>query len=335
MAHRFPFTSAVLDSLIAPKVGFEVVRDSYSPDLQLYITANGAKTFFVRKRFRGKDARKILGNYPNIDIDDARELAMEVVKKMQSPVPVRNGGATLKKMADIFLKTKVRREAASKKKLERSIARLWSEILPMKLSDITHDILSGIHLKIAMQSGKSTANRLKETISAIFNMAIEEGYTTENPAGKLQKFPEKKGLRNISPGEFMALSRGIELEKNTTMKAALKMLIYGFANKSKILSMRWDDLDLNLNTWNDRPLSNHAVVLLESLPQKSKFVFPNTGGKSGHLVDPKRAWQRVLERSGLSEIKITDIYKTLRASVKKSNGGVRNQMNDILDRLRV
>ncbi|MDR0319481.1 MAG: integrase arm-type DNA-binding domain-containing protein, partial [Rickettsiales bacterium] len=315
--------------------GFDVVRDSYSPDLQLYITANGAKTFFVRKRSRRKDVRKILGKYPDMDIDDAREMASQAAVKMKEPVPVRTGSITLKKMADNFIKNKIRRAPESKKKLERSIARLWAEILPMKLSEITPDTLSGLHLKIAMTNGKSTANRLKEAISAIFNMAIEEGYAKENPARGLEKFPESKGARRISPGEFLSLANAIEEEKGNNMRAALKMLIYGFANKSKILAMRWDDLDLNQNTWNKKPLPDAAVVLLESLPQKSKFVFPNTGGASGHLVDPKRAWQRVVSRAGVGDIKITDIYKTLRSQIKLSEGNIRNQMNDILDRLRV
>ncbi|MDR0449012.1 MAG: integrase arm-type DNA-binding domain-containing protein, partial [Rickettsiales bacterium] len=221
MAHRFPFTSAVLDSLIPPRVGFEVVRDSYNPELQLYITANGAKTFFVRKRFRGKDVRKILGKYPDIDIDDARDAADDAVKKMHEPIPVRSGSISLKKMADNFLKNKVKRAPDSMRKLERQIARLLADILPLKLSEITPDTLSGAHLKIAMTNGKSTANRLKETISAIFNMAIEEGYVKTNPARGLEKFPEKKGARFISPGEFLALGNAIEEEKNATMRAAM------------------------------------------------------------------------------------------------------------------
>ncbi|MCL2629151.1 MAG: integrase family protein [Alphaproteobacteria bacterium] len=333
MSLRFPFTSAVLDSLIPPKTGFEVVRDSYHPDLQLYITANGAKTFFVRKRARGKDTRKILGNYPDIDIDDARELAGTAIIKMKTPLPIRTGKMTLGKMTELFLKHRVRREAASKKKLERNIGRLWTEVLPLKLSDITPAQLSLLHSKIAQENGQSTANRMRETMSAIFNAAIEEGYASDNPTKDLEKFFERKGSRHISAGEFSLIGRAIDMEKNPNMRAALKMLAYGFANKSKVLAMRWDDLDLNLNTWNGKPLADQAVVLLESLPQKSKFVFPSTGAGAGHLVDPKRAWQRVLDRAGINDLKITDIHKTLRSQLKRQDGNIRGQMNRILDRI--
>lgn len=330
---NFPFISATLDSLIPPASGFDVARDSYSPYLQLYITSNGAKTFFVRKRVNGKDTRKILGNYPDMDIDNARSAALAAVKKMSMPSPTRRGDITLKAAFQNYLKDKVRRTAESKQKLQRSGTRLWAEILPLKLSEITTDNLKSVHHNIAENSGKSTANRMKETLSAVFDYANETGYKNSNPAAKLTKFAEKKSTRFLSPGEFMSIYKSVAFEKNQTMRAALKMLAYGFTNKSKILAMKWDDLDLNQNTWNGRPLSNHAVVLLESLPQKSKFVFPNTGGKSGHLVDPKRAWRRVLGRTKITNAKITDIYKTLCKMTKSVDGSRRHQMNEVLDNL--
>ncbi|MDR2685914.1 MAG: integrase arm-type DNA-binding domain-containing protein [Rickettsiales bacterium] len=333
MTHSFPFSSAVLDSLIPPQTGFDVARDTSHPDLQLYITAGGAKTFFVRKRVRGKDIRKLIGRFPDMSIDEARDATKSALMKMRQPVKVRHGDITLKRMAEIYIKDKVRRAESSKQKLERTIARLWVDILGKKITEITRETLSGLHFEIAMKHGKSTANRMRETLSAIFNYAIEEGYTKENPAKDLENFPEGGFNRRISDGEFHSLIRAMDMEKNPTMRAAMKMLVFGFSNKSDILGMKWKSLDLNRDVWHNKPLSDKAVLLLEQLPQKSKYVFPNTAGAKGHITDPKRAWKRITDRAGLSNMRIADIYKTLRGQVDKHEGNIRRQINSILDRI--
>jgi len=42
----------------------------------------------------------------------------------------------------------------------------------------------------------------------------------------------------------------------------------------------------------------------------SIWVFPGTG-VTGHLVEPKKAWKRVLERAGISNLRIHDLRRTL------------------------
>ena len=72
MAHQFYFNPYILDNLPAPAKGFDVVQDISEPRLRMYVTSRGVKTFFVRKRVRGKDKRILIGAYPDMDIEDAR-----------------------------------------------------------------------------------------------------------------------------------------------------------------------------------------------------------------------------------------------------------------------
>jgi integrase len=39
--------------------------------------------------------------------------------------------------------------------------------------------------------------------------------------------------------------------------------------------------------------------------------FPALTGKTGHLVEPKKAWKRLLDRAGLSNLRIHDLRRTL------------------------
>ncbi len=59
-------------------------------------------------------------------------------------------------------------------------------------------------------------------------------------------------------------------------------------------------------------LSPEALTVLRNRkPQEAaRFVFPGIG-KSGHLAEPKKGWERVLARAGLDDLRIHDLRRTL------------------------
>ncbi len=67
MAHQFHFNSYILDNLPVPNTGFDVVQDAAVPELKMYITSRGIKSFFVRRRIRGRDKRIIMNNFNRFD----------------------------------------------------------------------------------------------------------------------------------------------------------------------------------------------------------------------------------------------------------------------------
>ena len=102
MAHQFYFNAYILDNLPAPAKGFDVVQDMEDARLRLYITSRGVKTFFVRKRVNGKDKRIIIGNYPEIDVDDARRAVENVLESATKKSVVRRKKITFKEFLDNF-----------------------------------------------------------------------------------------------------------------------------------------------------------------------------------------------------------------------------------------
>ena len=89
MAHQFFFNPFILDNLPAPATGFDVVQDISEPRLRLYVTSRGVKTFFVRKRVHGRDKRIIIGNYPAMDVEDARSAVAGVLESALQKTTVR------------------------------------------------------------------------------------------------------------------------------------------------------------------------------------------------------------------------------------------------------
>lgn len=330
MAHQFYFNPYILDNLPAPSSGFDVVQDVSEPRLRMYITSRGIKSFFVRKRVHGKDKRIIIGNYPEIDIETARSAVQDVLDKALQKVPVNRHKISFKKIVDIYMLKHVRRTGGAKEKLYRAINLHLFSLFDKTLVDITTEDVKSVIDKI---SGPVIAGRMQELLRSIFNYAIETGYAKNNPVDNLPKRKHEIKKSPLNKSLFNRLLRLIKKQESQNIRSAFLMLIYGFAPKSKIFSMQWKDLDFNHYTWNDFPLSDAAVVLLQDLPQNGRWVFPGRG--RGHLTDPRIAWRKIVDAIGVSNLTIDDLYKYLMRQLTwtANKEDLRFNMNDLLNNL--
>lgn len=310
MAHQFFFNPFILDNLPVPATGFDVVQDLSEPRLRMYVTSRGVKTFFVRKRVHGRDRRLLIGNYPDIDIETARGMVTDVLARaMQRPVQ-RRRKITVRKFLDTYMANRVRRAGYSRDKLERAVQRHLAPLFDLNLGDVSDRDIANV---IAQIDGPAIAGRMQEFLHSVFKYAIETGYAQTNPVAELPKINQVRRVRPLTKAGFQRLMRVLNRVPSPTLRAAFLMLAYGFAPKSQVFSMQWRDLDFNHYTWCDRPLSDAAVVLLQDLPQDSRWVFPGRG--RGHLTDPRVAWRRVAVAAGIPNLTMDDVYKFLMRQV--------------------
>ena len=330
MAHQFYFNAYILDNLPAPAKGFDVVQDMEDARLRLYITSRGVKTFFVRKRVNGKDKRIIIGNYPEIDVDDARRAVENVLESATKKSVVRRKKITFKEFLDLYLKNKVRRNEDSYMKLLRSVNRHLTDLFDKNISDISSDDLQNVVSKI---SGTAIAARMQELMQSVFKYAIEQGYIKQNPSTDLEKIKQNRRVRPLNKSGLRKLIKVIEKLDDVVLRGAFLMLVYGFAPRSKIFSMAWDDLDFNHDMWQNRPLSDRAILLLQDLPQDGDWVFPSHGGM--HLIDPRTSWRRVATQAGIPNLTMDDVYKFLMRQVvwTSDKEDFRANLNTLLDEI--
>lgn len=328
MAHQFYFNTYILDNLPAPAKGFDVVQDMEESRLRLYITSRGVKTFFVRKRVNGKDKRIIIGNYPEIDVDDARAAVVSVLENAAKKSIVRRKKVSFKEFLDLYLKNKVRRSEDSYMKLLRSVNRHLVDLFDKNIADISLDDLRDIISKI---SGAAIASRMQELLQSVFKYALEQGYVKQNPAVGLEKIKQNRRVRPLNKSGLRKLIKVIEKQEDVVLRGAFLMLVYGFAPRSKIFSMAWDDLDFNHDMWNGRPLSDRAILLLQDLPQDGDWVFPSHGGM--HLMDPRTSWKRIVKQAGIPNLTMDDVYKFLIRQVvwASDKEDFRANLNALLD----
>ena len=330
MAHQFFFNTYILDNLPSPEVGFDVVQDLSEPRLRMYITGRGVKSFFVRKRVNGRDKRIIIGNYPETDIETARAKVSEVLNEASKKIPVRRKKILFKDFVDVYLLRKVRRAEDSMNKLKRAINLHFEDLAEKNIQDITTDDLQNVLDNI---SGRAMALRMQELLQSIFNYAIDVGYRKDNPMGNIARIQITRRERRLNKTGLNKLLNAIKKEPDINLRSAFLMLIYGFAPKTKVFKMRWDDLDFNHDLWGDMPLSNNAILLLQDLPQDGEWVFMGRG--RFHLTDPRVAWKRIVTSAGIPNVTMDDVHKFLmRALIWNPDRDIlRENMNDLLDDL--
>lgn len=87
--------------------------------------------------------------------------------------------------------------------------------------------------------------------------------------------------------------------------------------------MQWKDISFERREWklietkNGKPqtipLMEEAINLLTHrrilVPKDNLYVFPSFG-RTGHLTEPKRGWQRILDRANIKDLRLHDLRRT-------------------------
>ena len=330
MSHQFFFNPYILDNLPTPIKGFDVVQDISEPRLRMYITSRGVKTFFVRKRVRGTDKRIIIGNYPDMDIEDARGAVQNVLDNALKKPITRRKKITFKEFFNLYMTNRIRRSEDSQMKLVRSVNLHLKPILDKNTDEITRDDVVNV---LATINGNAIAARIQDLLQSVFKYAIEQGYVKQNVAADLPKIEQKRRVRPLTKTGLQRLVAAINSEQDEFVRAAFLMLVYGFAPRSRVFAIQWEDLDFNHYMWKEWPLSDRAVVLLQDLPQNSFWLFPGRGGS--HLADPRTAWRRVARAAGVPNLTMDDVHKFLmrRLEWAADREEIRTNMNNLLDEM--
>lgn len=173
---------------------------------------------------------------------------------------------------------------------------------------------------------QTAANKALNALSAILNWGMNTDVipVMANPCKGVRRFAENSRTRFLAPKELVKLNEALSLE-SPQMRNFFLLTLLTAARKSNVLAMRWDDISFDLATWSIPanefkngaphvvPLTEDAMAILarrRGSGTRSPWVFPGDG-ETGHIVEPKRAWSRVIERAGLQDVHIHDLRRTL------------------------
>lgn len=326
------FTKAFLEKLPTPEVSRDYYRDK-EKGLYLYITKNGIKTFYIRKNINGKDDKIVLGNFPDLSIDNAIKKSTEARSLIVNGVNPKdkkkefNAIPTLGQAFEGFIEKYAKIHKKSVKEDERIFNKFLQNLKKKKLTQVSKDDIQKLHIKVGEENGKVQANRLLQLISTVFNRMIIFGFNGKNPCLGIKKFKEQNRERFLQKDEIERFFTALNQLQSDDMKDCIMLSLLTGARKSNILGMKWKVIDLVSKKWviNEKEskngnnmsivLSDQAIEILKNRTEKnagnSIWVFPSKNSSSGHLVEPKRSWKTLLKTSNIEDFHIHDLRRTM------------------------
>jgi len=334
MAIKFNFTKAAIEALPIPKAG---KRDDYqdikTTGLQLRVTSNGTKTLSVLRRIKGILERITLGRYPDLTIEQARRKAATInsdIANDVNPGEVKRGRKAELTFSNLFAEYLERHSKLNKKTWAEDKSKydtyLAKPLGNKKLSTIDRSSIATIHSRITRAGHPVTANRVKALVSSIFGWGISAGLWQTNLALGIRLNREYSRDRFIQGDELPRFFQALADEENDIMRDYFLLSLLTGARRANVLSMQWKDVNLKRGEWRIEEtktgtpqtvtLSPEVLTILRNRIRNRKpsepttFVFPGDGS-SGHLIEPKKGWKRVLKRAGIDNLRIHDLRRTL------------------------
>ncbi|WP_026223655.1 tyrosine-type recombinase/integrase [Methylosarcina fibrata] len=334
MKTHFNFTKPQLEALPTPPAGERIIyHDTHKNASGLQLRHTGTtKTFFIQKRVDGKPERVTIGRFPDVSIENARKEATRLSALIAQKINPNNDSralkteTTLQDLFDEFLKhRRNKRGAFLSEKTKRSYRYDFGLYLEKwgkrKLSQFKDTDFGKLHADIGKEH-PTTANRVIALASSLFGYAAERKiFKGANPAHGIKKFPETKRDRFLQSDELPAFFEALAEEPNDTLRDYFLLALLTGARRSNVLEMQWSQINLNRAEWripttkNGEPqtvtLTSEAITILQTRRGCDPvWVFPGTGA-TGHLVEPKKAWRRVLNRACIDDLRIHDLRRTL------------------------
>jgi integrase len=324
--NKFRFTNRTLQQL-PPLAADSPSRSAEYSDievigLRILVNKKSRKYFYFRFVFDGQKRAAKIGEFPALEVQDARKLALEMRAKLDrgiSPAADHDraqDSPTFKEFAQNEYLPFARQTKRSAKDDE---CRLRVQIFPRfgsrKLVEIQTREIQQFHADLKDSHCPATANRHLSLIARMYSLAKQFGRADHNPCVGIPKFKENnQRQRFLTPDEIQRMYQAMENEPNKTAVAALKFLLLTGARKEEALQAKWgSNIDLDNCVWyiplskNGRgrfvQLNSEAQALLKSLPRidDSPWAFPSPRDPGKAICDLRKPLARIMKTAGIVE----------------------------------
>ncbi len=294
----------------------------------------GRKSFILDYRSKGRRRRVVLGAYPALSVQAAREMAKTLLGKIVAggdPLGEKQEereSTTFKELASAYLE---QHSKIHKKTWREDERRMRDHLLPVfgkkRAKDVTRQQVVRLLNEIGTTRGYPyDSNRTRSLIHSIYEFGRRTGFVPEgmgNPASLTTKYREEKRTRYVQESEMGPLLEAINEEPNPHLRAFFKLCLMTGCRRNELLTLRWADVSFErkeirlVRTKNDEvrfvPLSAPALQIMQTLPRAhgSPWVFPSERNTGQPIKEPKWAWKRILERAGIENLTIHDLRRTV------------------------
>lgn len=307
--------------------------DTGQAGLCLIATYGGTKTYYFYAKVLGVPKRVKIGRVGVTKLVEARMKARELrteADKGNDPAQERNEALrdmTLKQFfnTQYFPRhVKVYTRPKSQAKADTMFRNYLGEFHNRKMISITRADLERMHVTLRDRISLYTANRTLALVKHMYNKAIEWGYPSwhGNPAVGIKMFRERSRERFLLPDEIKRFFAALNEEPNEVFKNYVLLSLYIGQRRQNMLSMRWSNVDLELeyvlfpDSKNGDPQKIPLIIQAKDILTEMRkyaindWVFPSEDSKSGHLEDLHRPWYALLKRAGIEDLRVHDLRRT-------------------------
>nr|ESK43167.1 hypothetical protein F987_02048 [Acinetobacter gyllenbergii NIPH 230] len=265
-------------------------RLSDSNGLSLIIDPKGGKYWALRLMVDGQRKSKALGQYPDLSLKKAREIALDIKYKFSRVEVVDELKPLFKEVAEDWFENQ--RETWSSKHISNvraSLDELYNALANKRINQIQAPEILQIIKKIEARGSLEMAKRTLSRCGMVMKYAIAHGYRYDNPANDLVyalKNKKVKNLASLSESEMPEFLRRIKAypADAQTHHAIILIMLTG-VRVSELLQASWDEFDLDERKWDipaERmknglphrvPLTDMMIDELQALRLTDAFYF--------------------------------------------------------------
>ncbi len=361
------FTAKYIRALVCP----DHLKQRYFavlPDVHLYISVgkSGTKNFIFRNKEKDRRWRTM---DLNCKFDDslpdplARTAMMEAQSRAAELTARLNRGEnvfdqpkkerispTLQELFDHYKEQHLEKRGKRVLDNENNFKRWFAKknLAKKRAGEFSHEDAARLHKQ--MEDTPGSANRAVQLGRAMFNFGIKTRFIsrTDNPFAGVSLYRENERDRVLSDEEAAKLLTALESipavhSRERTLRDFVLLSLLTGARKSNVMSMRWDELDLEAGEWSipaqktktsraqtiplgelEKKVLKERKKLLKKAPEidnDDPWVFPSKSA-SGHLADPGNAWESLREDLGMSDLWIHDLRRSLASSMANTGSDV-------------
>jgi integrase len=329
MAERVNFTKAKIRALEAPATGRKYVYDTEVRNLCICITETGTKTWYRYGRVHNQPQRYKIGRVEDLTIAQARNECRRLngeIAERKNPMEARRKIREEMTIGQLFAWVLENHSKPNKRTWKRDQSEYEQKVKHWehrRLSSLTTAEIREHHVKLMESAGPYAANKMREVLRLMYSIAIDNKWVDHNPVDKVPKAKTQERERFLSADELARWFKAVGNLQRETTRDFLLMALFTGARRDNVCSMRWDELDFSNAIWtiparkfkSGKPVAivlvDQALAILErrQTESRSPWVFPG-GGRTGHLVEPKAAWDKVRKEAGLEDVRLHDLRRT-------------------------
>ena len=254
-----------------------------------------SKTWYFQKDVGKRTQRILIGRYPTISSQTARQTALGFALEMGRGAgkKIQIGAPTLLQAMEAYLARPKLRSETHRTTVRQQFDNHLGDWLRLPLSEITKTMVVERHRKLA--DTPSAANHTLKYFRTVWNHARRTHELPESPTMAIEWYDEKPEMKVIK--DLVAWDRALAALLNPIHSVFYGLLLFTGLRKTEALTLQWqhvheDHLHLpvtkNGHSFDLPILQLHHEILAPVRGLSRQWVFPSPKGLDGHITNPTR-----------------------------------------------